>query len=164
MTRAARAPACTLLSLPAEVLAALLPALADLDTYQSLNHVAAVSVDRCVAMAWNADRLERCRRLLAACEKAPPVHLSRYWLHGQALYTVSDGNHRIVAAKEAGRRRIRARIGGQCWCKPAEHWLEVATGKLWREAQPGGRWLTLVMDGIGAELAAAMLAVGVHER
>jgi len=157
-------PGGTLLALRAEVLAALLPALADLDTCQSLNHVAAVAVDRVAAFAWNPGRLERCRRLLAAGEKAPPVHLSRYWLHGQALYTVSDGMHRTVAAREAGRRRIRARIGGECWCAPEQHWLEVASGRLWRERQPGGRVLTLVMDGIEAELAAALLAVGVHEQ
>jgi len=161
---AARVPAYALLGLPAEVLAALLPALADLDTCQSLNHVAAVAVDRVAAVAWNERRLEHCRRLLAAGEKAPPVHLSRYWLHGQALYTVSDGNHRTVAAREAGRQRIRARIGGECWCAPEQHWLEVAAGRLWREVQPGGRVLTLVMDDIWAEVAAAMLAVGVHGR
>ena len=68
-------PGGTLLALRAEVLAALLPALADLDTCQSLNHVAAVAVDRVAAFAWNPGRLERCRRLLAAGEKAPPVHL-----------------------------------------------------------------------------------------
>lgn len=54
---AASAPACTLLGLRAEVLAALLPALADLDTCQSLNHVAAVAVDRVAAVAWNERRL-----------------------------------------------------------------------------------------------------------
>ena len=54
---AARVPAYALLGLPAEVLAALLPALADLDTCQSLNHVAAVAVDRVAAVAWNERRL-----------------------------------------------------------------------------------------------------------
>ncbi len=159
----ASSPATRLLGFRAEVMARLLPALADLESAKSLGYVAAVAVDRVAAYAWHEGRLARCRQHLAAGEKAPPVHLSRYWLHGQAFYTVSDGMHRTVAAREAGRQRIRAKIGGECWCTPEQHWLSRSTGRLWREVQPGGHRLTLVMCDIEPELADALLAVGVSD-
>ena len=99
----ARAPATRLLGLRPEIMAALLPAISALEDSRTLGHVAAVTVDRVAAYAWNEGRLERCRRLLTEGERAPAVHLSRYWLHGLAFYTVSDGMHRTVAAREAGR-------------------------------------------------------------
>lgn len=157
-------PATTLLGLRAEVLADLLPLLTVMGDGRELGHYAAVSVNRVLAQAWNDDRLTECRLLLAAGEKAPAVHLSRYWLHGQAFYVVCDGMHRTTAAREAGRQRIWARIDSESWCKPEQHWLEVATGRLWQEVQPGGQVLSLVRNGVEAELAAALLAVGVHER
>lgn len=163
----ARAPATRLLGLRPEIMAALLPAIAALEDSRTLGHVAAVTVDRVAAYAWNEGRLERCRRLLAEGERAPAVHLSRYWLHGLAFYTVSDGMHRTVAAREAGRQRIRARIGGESWCKPEQHWLLPAAGsqwRLWREVQPGGQVLSQVLSDIESELAAALLKVGVRER
>ncbi len=152
----------TLLGLPAEVLARLLPALIELGESHELGHTAAIAVDRVVAWAWNPGRLARAERLLAAGHQAPPITVSRYWLHGEALYNVSDGMHRTMAARQAGRQRIRARITSEIECHPERHLLESANGKLWLET-PGDQWLKLVMWDIEPELAAALLAVGVRQ-
>ena len=153
----------TLLGYPAQVLADLLPALAEFEDSRDLGYTRAISVDRVVAWAWNEGRLARATRLLAAGEKAPPIHVSRYWLCGEALYSVADGMHRTIAARQAGRQRIIARIGGEVQCHPERYMLERSTGRLWREVPPDKRLITLVQSDIGPELAAALVAVGVRE-
>jgi len=155
-------PATRLLSFRPEVLTRVLGAVTNHERSRTLGHTAAVSVDRVMAWAWKPARLHRCAERLAAGERAPAVHLSRYWLHGEAWYTVSDGHHRTIAARQAGLRRIRAKIGGESWCEPERCWLDTTSGRLWRAVQPGGQVLSLVMDGIEAELAEALLAVGVN--
>jgi len=153
----------TLLRFPAQVLADILPALSELDDSIDVGHTRAISVDRVVAWAWNPGRLARAARLLAAGEKAPPIHVSRHWLCGEALYTVADGMHRTMAARQAGRQRITAVIGGEVQCHPERYMLERSTGRLWREVPPDKRLITLVQSDIGPEVAAALVAVGVRE-
>jgi len=152
----------TLLGLPAEVLARLLPALIELGESRDLGHTAAIAVDRVAAWAWNPGRLARAERLLAAGHQAPPITVSRYWLHGEALYTVADGMHRTVAARQAGRQRIRAKITSEIECHPEHFVIDGASGRLWR-GQPGEQWLELVLWDIEPELAAALVAVGVRQ-
>ena len=152
-----------LLGYPVQVLADLLPALVELGDSRDLGHTAAISVDRVVAWAWNEGRLARATRLLAAGEKAPPIRVSRYWLCGQALYSVADGMHRTTAARQAGRKRITAVIGSEIECHPERYLLDRSTGRLWREMPPDKRLLTLEKWDIGLELAAALVAVGVRE-
>ena len=153
----------TLLGYPAQVLAAVLPHLIELEDSRDVGHTAAISVDRVVAWAWNEGRLARATRLLAAGEKAPPIRVSRYWLHGEALYSVGDGMHRTTAARQAGRKRITAVISGEVQCHPERYLIERSTGRLWREVPPDKRLITLVQWDIGPELAAALVAVGVRE-
>ena len=153
----------TLLGYPAQVLAAVLPHLIELEDSRDVGHTAAISVDRVVAWAWNEGRLERATRLLAAGEKAPPIRVSRYWLHGEALYSVADGMHRTIAARQAGRQRIRAVIGSEVQCHPERYLIELATGRMWRAPEPGDRWLKMVSCDIAPEVAAALVAVGVRE-
>ena len=153
----------TLLGYPAQVLADLLPALIELGDSRDLGYTRAINVDRVVAWAWNEGRLARAARLLAAGEKAPPIRVSRYWIRGEALYTVADGMHRTIAARQAGRKRITAVIGGEVQCHPERYLLERSTGRLWREVPPDKRLITLVQSDIGPELAAALVAVGVRE-
>ena len=141
----------------------LLTAVADLDTWRPLDRVVAVSVVRVLAVAWNPGRLARCKQRLAAGERAPALHVSRYWLHGEPWYLLSDGNHRAVAAREAGLTRIRARIGGEVWCDPANHVLDDRR-QLWRKIvdERFGPCLRMVPVDVDDELAAALLAVGVE--
>ena len=84
-----------------------------------------------LAKAWNPQRLERCRRRLAAGEAAPAVHVVGYRIGRTVVYGVSDGMHRTTAAREAG-RRIKARIGGHYLIRP-ERYL-VTLGWLWRQS------------------------------
>ena len=96
-------------SMAPKVLAIILTALAELDDSRDLNRRAMnIPVHRILATAWNPGRLARCERLLAEGRTPPPVYLSRYMLAGQNWYTVSDGQHRTIAARNAGRKRIRA--------------------------------------------------------
>ena len=41
--------------------------------------------------------------------------------------------------------------------------IELATGRMWRAAEPGERWIKLVSWDIEPEVAAALVAVGVRE-
>jgi hypothetical protein len=95
------------------VLSDVLVLLADLDDARILpRRTVSIAVERVLAWSWNPGRLERCQRLLAEGEKAPPIHVNRYRLNGLTWYVVSDGRHRTVAAREAGRTTHR-RCGGQ---------------------------------------------------
>lgn len=104
--------------MPPALLAGAIVAIADLDTGHTLDHVASVSVERVLAWAWAERRLEECAARLAAGERAPAIRVSRYWLHGLALYTVGDGMHRTVAARQAGRKRISAFVAWESTCRP----------------------------------------------
>lgn len=115
----------------------LLVATADHDnTWQPLNYIHAISTDRVLAMAWNDFRLQRAIQRLADGEKAPPIHVSRYWLYGEAYYILSDGNHRAIAARNAGHKFIMARISGEATSHLHNCYLEVLAGRLWRYIGP----------------------------
>ena len=72
----------------------------------------AIAIARVLSEAWSPDRLERSSERLLNGEKAPPISVVRYRLHGRSWYAVSDGNHRTEAARSTGRTYIRALIGG----------------------------------------------------
>lgn len=151
-----------MLSFDPKVMAELLPLLADFEHSRSLSHTASISLARVQAWPWRQDRLQRCAERLAAGERAPAIHVQRYWLHGEAYYTLSDGHHRATAAKQAGHKRIRARIGGECWCMPAVHWLDAQRGSLWRETEYPGRLKLVSVGDLRPEVQEALLAVGVN--
>ena len=119
-----------------------------------------ISVARVLAWAWNPGRLERCRQKLAEGEKAPPIHVNRYRLNGLTWYVVSDGRHRTVAAREAGRARITAVVGSETDCHPDRYRLAVNDGRLWQAmAEPG--CFQLVAADLEPSVMAGLLAVGV---
>lgn len=120
-----------------------------------------IPIHRILAMAWNSGRLADCARRLAAGEQAPPVLLSRYRLQGQNWYIVSDGHHRTIAARNAGRKRIRAVVGAETPCRPELYWID-EEGRLWRRVVGEGVSVQ-VRAGIDDDLRAALLAVGVRE-
>lgn len=120
------------------ILRDVLVAIADHDGWQDIDRTQAVSIRRVLASAWDPGRLERAVERLAAGERAPAIHATRYWLTGEGWYIPSDGNHRTVAAREAGKRTIRCRITGEVVCEPDACYLDVATGRLWRHTGHGG--------------------------
>jgi hypothetical protein len=112
---------------------------------------------RVLAEAWNADRLARCRELLAAGEQAPAISVVGFRIGGRGLlYDASDGMHRTIAAREAG-RTIRARISGYYAIVPAAHvlWRD----HLWR--RDGGRWRMADFEPVPEDLQAILMALGV---
>lgn len=141
---------------PPNVMTDLVALLTELDDFRSLDHIRAISVSKVLAWSWSPGRLQDCAQRLAAGGKAPPIHVNRYWLHGQAYYNVSDGRHRTVAARDAGRQYIRARISGENWCKPTEYVL--MNGHLWRK---NGAWLKQIYPNVANELAELLVSVGV---
>ena len=148
--------------IPPIVLAVILPMLAELDDAKDLNRKAiSVPIHRILATAWRADRLARCERMLAEGHTPPPVHLVPSKLAGENWYTVSDGHHRTVAARNAGRKRIRAVVGCETPIYPDRYVL--SDGRLWRKVDDPdwGRCLQLVPVDITPEVAQALVSVGV---
>ena len=78
-------------------------------------------------------------------------------------YTVSDGQHRTVAARNAGRKRIRAVVSCETPCHPDRYLLK--DGRLWRKVQHPtfGDCLQLVPVDIDDELSEALQIVGVQK-
>lgn len=151
------------LDMPPAVLATVLTAISEIDDSRDLNRKAiSVPVHRILATAWNPGRLARCTELLAEGRTTPPVHLVRYKLAGLNWYVVSDGHHRTVAARNAGRKRIRAVVGCETPCRPERYLLR--DGRLWRKVVDArfGHCLQLVPVDIDEELAGALAAVGVE--
>ena len=151
-------------NLSPSVLSDVLVLLAALDDARILpRRTVSIAIDRVLAWSWNPGRLERCHRLLAEGEKAPPIHVNRYRLNGLIWYVVSDGRHRTVAAREAGRARIAAVVGSETDCHPERYRLDVAGRRLWQEHQDArfGHCLKLVADELSTETMTALLAMGV---
>lgn len=87
-----------------------------------------------MAHAWSQYRLQRSREKLAEGGKAPRIEVSRYWLYGESYYVISDGNHRTIAAREAG-KRVLAYINSESWCRPADFYF--SKGCIWRKHDVG---------------------------
>ena len=113
-----------------------------------------------LAEAWAPHRLTRCRERLAAGEQAPPINVIGFRLGPRlVLYGVSDGMHRTVAHREAG-KTIKARIGGY-------HPIEPERFVLWRDHLWRREGAELRMEGIGdlsEDLRPVLLALGVEPR
>ncbi len=151
-------------NLSPSVLSDVLVMLADLDDARILpRRTVSIAIDRVLAWSWNAGRLEQCHRLLAEGDKAPPIHVNRYRLNGLTWYVVSDGRHRTVAAREAGRQRIAAVVGSETECHPGRYRLDVAGRRLWQEHHDArfGDCLKLAADDLTSETMTALLAAGV---
>lgn len=113
-----------------------------------------------LAEAWRPDRLRRCRERLAAGEQAPAIAVVGFRLgRRRVLYGVSDGMHRTVAHREAG-RKVKAKIGGYYPVEPAQYalWRD----RLWRRKD--GKLHMLGMEAVPEELRLVLLALGVEPR
>ena len=144
-------------NLSPSVLSDVLVMLADLDDARILpRRTVSIAIDRVLAWSWNPGRLER-------CQQKPPIHVNRYRLNGLTWYVVSDGRHRTVAAREAGRTRIAAVVGSETDCHPERYRLDVAGRRLWQEHHDDrfGHCLKLVTDDLSSETMTVLLAMGV---
>src|SRR5215472_17307635 len=90
-------------------LARVLALLSDGAPWEYCDTVRWLKPDRIIAEARAPQRLQRARKMLAGGMRLPTIIVTGYRLGRRYWYIPSDGIHRTVAAREAG-RRIRARI------------------------------------------------------
>lgn len=104
-------------------------------------------INRILAEAWKPIRLERCRELLREGKRPPPVNATgmRFKLGSRrvTLWSLSDGNHRTIAAKEAGETHVQSKVAGHYAVDPSR--CRIMDGKLWSPMERPG-WMNLVAD------------------
>jgi hypothetical protein len=125
--------------------------------WRDTDRVCWVNSRRVLAEAWNPRRLAVARERLAAGPKAPAITVVGFHLPPRGtppIYDPSDGIHRTVAAREAG-RRVKARITGYYVVDPQRH--QIQESGLWRRAECG----LVLIDDPTEEERAALAALGV---
>jgi hypothetical protein len=117
-----------------------------------------VDPQRILAEAWHAGRLADAKARLSAGERAPAISVVGYrWDSDWTIYEPSDGIHRTVAARDAG-KRVKAKITGYHYVRPAQ--FLVCDDDLWRRVS--GDRLEHVDAIVDAERA-ALAALGVPQ-
>lgn len=133
------------------------------DDWKTLGHKAQIDLAHVLSWAWNPMRLENAKRLLAEGRRAPAVHLTRVTLgegrNRVSYYLVSDGNHRIEAARAADRLRIYASVSGETHSRPELYRLDVARRSVWRVV--GRNTYSLIRPDLTDGQMAALKAIGV---
>jgi hypothetical protein len=123
--------------------------------------VRSLPVDSVLANPWNTERLERCRRKLTEGTKPPRIKVVGLRRKGhKTLYSVSDGMHRTAAARESGRRTIRAEISGWHDCEPTRFFLW--QDWLWDRVGDRPGWVKGITNDISPETKAALVELGVR--
>jgi uncharacterized ParB-like nuclease family protein len=143
---------------------AVLPALTDPGEVMVLKRRQTIPVGQIIAQAWHPGRLQEAVARLQAGDNPPMVDVNRYYLHGETYYTVNDGHHRVVAARQLGRAAIDASIRFEAWCQPQAYRVDLDQGRLWRKDgnEPDGLTWQLVLSGLEPELMLAFQKVGVN--
>lgn len=119
------------LPLSTDMRIAVLLALSDEADRVILNRRISIPLQQTLASAWSTEKLANCRGLLRAGKTPPPILVTRYMIHSTAWYVVGDGNHRTVAAQEAGKERIDAWVGSEVRCAPERYRVGVEERALW---------------------------------
>jgi hypothetical protein len=154
-------------TLAADVLPRLIPSHNGFTGYRRSRQ--SVYVDRILCTAWNEGRLKRAKRLLEQGQTPPAIQLAAYKLYEQTWYTVSDGIHRTVSYREAGRKRILAHVAGYEICVPDRFRLVQQLGQTCLiqivRSENGTVVETLMKErAIAPDLSALLLKIGVrHE-
>ena len=118
-----------------------------------------IQITKIVAEAWSPSRLQDARTLRAAGREPPPVKAVGYALGSSRIYDLSNGNHRTVAAREAGETHISANIAGEWVCDPA---MCKIRGKTFLKIGPNGLasyWEDDLPDDLLTELVRLGVAV-----
>lgn len=97
-----------------------------------------------LATAWDADRLKDSVNLLAQGREAPPVNICAIrFPELPTFYMVTDGMHRIVAARLAGKKGVSAVFAGGWVCDPSQ--MKIVNGVMMKrdgEDWEANRWGT----------------------
>lgn len=125
------------------------------DKWARVRRRGTVPVDRILACRWNEARAESIASagVEAVLRKHPPYLAAYETVDGGMVYYPVDGNHRVIAAREAGLREIPAIITA-LHRLPESRILHLIGPGLWRERDTvGGRVLELVLRLRDAELS-----------
>lgn len=95
------------------------------DTIETAQTIS-IPIAEIVAEPWDERRMADARRLLAEGHTPPPVKAVRLSLSDKGVYHLCDGNHRCVAAREAGHREIMAEVVEEQVCRPERCWIRGA--------------------------------------
>ena len=127
--------------------------------WRDANFVRWVDPQRVLAEAWHAGRLAEATTRLAAGERAPAIRVVGYRYNSDwTIYEPSDGIHRTIAARNAG-KHVKAKITGYYSIRPNQ--FVIRREDLW--ALRAAHELEHV-DEISEAERAALLALGVGER
>lgn len=119
-----------------------------------------IPVNAVLATAWNPGRLERCRRHLEEGNVAPRIRVMEVRRPGHpTIYTVEDGMHRTVAARDAEMKTIRAEVTVWITCDPARFFL--FQGVLYDTVADNPDDYRLVTHRLKPDVIAALLEIGV---
>jgi len=113
-------------------------------------------ISRVLAKAWNDARLQEARQSVNDRMAVPPITVFGYRIQGETWYIPSDGNHRTVAAAEAGRRKIIAQVTGAVDCDMSRY--VVKNGGLW--IKDGGQLTRLSRDKLSQKVIDLALKLG----
>lgn len=141
------------------LLCQVLPLISHITDVIIINKTKQIKTKLVLAQLWHDGRMQDCRERILRGEKAPVIHVSGYILNEQLWYIPSDGNHRTLAAQEAGRRMITARVECMTECKPEKYTL--ASHVLWRLTDDK-EWYEQIQTHIPEEIQEALIQTGVR--
>ncbi len=79
-----------------------------------------IPVEQVLVAPWHAGRLVECVEKLQAGENPPAIVVVGIQLGEKLYYSISDGNHRTLAARICGRIKIKAEIHGKYVIPPLD--------------------------------------------
>lgn len=150
-------------TLPDPILYSVIPLLLDFTTAecQVVDQIRSILIREVVAQAWNPARLEDCQRRLAAGQVAPPIEAEEYFVGNDRYYLLTDGNHRTIARRIAGKRTIRAIIKGENQTTPERTWI--IGQDAWRETETVG-CLKLIRRNLSEPERAMLIQLGAQQK
>jgi hypothetical protein len=130
--------------------------------WRDANFTRWIDPQRVLTEAWNKGRLANAKARLAAGERAPAIKVVGYrWNSDWTIYDPSDGIHRTVAAREAG-KHVKAQITGYYRIRPQQCLLR--GDDLWRRCEPNCSLEYIDhVDAINDAERAALMALGVRQ-
>lgn len=145
---------------PDPILYDLIPLLLDFSDKDctALNQSRWIPIAKVVAQAWHPGRLADCQCKLAEGGTAPPISAEEYQIGNLKYYLLTDGNHRTIARREAGRHKIWATVTGRSVCSADRTWI--INGDAWRETEPNQ--LTRLCRRLSNEAIALLVTMGVR--
>lgn len=104
---------------PVKVIDRVIAKLSEGETYKKIGNVESIPVNAVLAETFSKQRLENALLMLDQGKDTGYIYAERFVLPDQSeLYRLSDGAHRIIAARMRKKHTIKAHISGQIKCSP----------------------------------------------